>query len=125
MCKYSFYKEKEGNKSQLYCKLNDSTCVYSKFCNKQNKYIHREGADDCYMALEENKKQIPNGSHYVRFIRKGYAYVEIDNKVVKIKDTLGNINNYVYIAVQNGQYIISLSPIDDKPKRQYNRKKKD
>jgi hypothetical protein len=27
--------------------------------------------------------------------------------------------------VQNGQYIISLSPIDDKPKRQYNRKKKD
>ena len=76
-------------------------------------------------SLEENKKQIPNGSHYVRFVRKGYAYVEIDNKVVKIKDTLGNINNYVYIAVQNGQYIISLSPIDDKPKRQYNRKKKD
>lgn len=124
MCKYSFYEERES-KPQLYCKINNKVCVYSKFCDKQNRYIHREGADDCYMALEEEKKKIPSGSYYVRFIRKGYAYVEIDNKVVKIKDTLGNIDNYVYVSEKNGQYVISLSPIEDKPKKQYNRKKKD
>lgn len=129
MCPYAFYDERES-KPRLYCKLKDDKgiCLFSKFCYKQNKYIHREGVDNCFMALEEKNKKIPNGSYYVRFVRKGYAYVEIDDKVVKIKDTIGNINNYVYVAMIDGQYQISLTPIssekqEEKPKkRQYKRK---
>ena len=103
-----------------------SFSYFSKFCNKQNKYIHREGADNCYMALEEQKNIIPNGSYYVRFVRKGFAYIEIGDKVIKVQDTIGNITNYVYLKEINGQYQISLTPFTetDKPKRQYNRKKK-
>lgn len=133
MCPYAYYDERES-KPRLYCKLKkDSICLFSKFCYKQNKYIHREGVENCYMALEEKKKKIPNGSYYVRFVRKGYAYVEIGDRVVKIKDSIGNIDNYVYAVMVNGEYQISLSPIaisddnttEDKPKkRQYNRKKK-
>lgn len=134
MCEYAYYNKNK----QLYCKLNDKMCLFSKYCMKQNKYIHREGADNCYMALEESKRKIPNDACYVRFVRKGFVYVEIGDKVIKIKDTLGNIENYVYISLdKNGEYKISLSPIEKEvetqsqtqqeekqKKRQYNRKKK-
>lgn len=134
MCVYAYY-----DKNQLYCNINKKICLFSKYCIKQNKYIHREGADSCYMALEENKRNIPNDACYVRFVRKGFAYVEVGDKVIKVKDTLGNIENYVYLSLdKNGDYKISFSPIEEelakeiqfqeqeeKPKkRQYNRKKK-
>lgn len=132
MCEYAFYNEKE-KKSQIYCKINGKICLFSKFCIKQNKYIHREGVENCYMALEEKKNNIPNGAYRVRFVHKGFAYVEItENYVVKIKDTLGNIDNYVYLKNTEQGYILSLSPFIDeekkeeteqKPKRN-NRKKK-
>lgn len=122
MCMYSFYNERE-NSSRLYCKLTNDICMYSKFCTKQNKYIHREGEEKCFMALEANKKQIPNGAYYVRFVRKGYVYIEIDDKVIKVKDTIGNIDNYVYLQDNNGEYKISLTPFECKLKRQYKKKK--
>ena len=79
MCEYAYYNKNK----QLYCKLNDKMCLFSKYCMKQNKYIHREGADNCYMALEESKRKIPNDACYVRFVRKGFVYVEIGDKVIK------------------------------------------
>jgi hypothetical protein len=76
------------------------------------------------MALEETRKTIPNGAYYVRFVRKGFAYVEINDKVVKIKDDIG-IDNYVYLRLnENGEYETSLQPFTTEKKRQYNRKKK-
>ena len=58
MCEYSFYEER-NNKPQIYCKLNNKICLFSKFCVNQNKYIHREGFENCHMKNSfENKKEI-------------------------------------------------------------------
>lgn len=124
MCEYSYYED--GEKPRLYCKLNKKACIFSKYCIKQKKYIHKEGVDNCYMAINEKRKIIPNGAYYVRFVRKGYVYVEIDDKVIKIKDTIGNITNYVYLQQnEQGEYTISLTPFELTPiKKKYNRKKK-
>ena len=122
LCKYAFY-GKEESRPQIYCKLNNRSCLFSKFCVNQGKYIHKEGVESCYMILEENKKDIPSGSYYVRFIKNGFAYVELTrDKVIKIKDTIGEITNYVYLQQQNGEYIISLTPFEEKKKT--TRKKK-
>ena len=61
---------------------------------------------------ENDKKSIPNGAYYVRFVKKGYAYVELGDTVVKVKcDDLDNIINYIYIQQNNdGTYIGSLTP---------------
>ena len=123
LCKYAFYGE-EKSRPQIYCKLNNKHCLFSKFCVNQGKYIHKEGVESCYMITEENKKQIPEGAYYVRFVKKGFAYVELTrDKVVKVKDTIGEITNYVYLTMQNGEYIISLKPFEEK-KTKTNRKKK-
>lgn len=126
MCKYAFYEEGKSQ-PQIYCKLNNQICLFSKFCVNQNRYIHREGVKTCFMALFEEKKQIPSGSYYVRFIKKGFLYVELDsNRVVKIQDTLGNVTDYVYLKENNGKYEISLTPFTDTIpiKKTTNRKKK-
>lgn len=126
MCKYAFYEEGKSQ-PQIYCKLNNQICLFSKFCVNQNRYIHREGVETCFMALFETKKQIPSGSYYVRFIKKGFLYVELDsNRVVKIQDTLGNVTDYVYLKENNGKYEISLTPFTDTIpiKKTTNRKKK-
>ena len=109
MCKYSYYDESNSRKP-MYCNLNNKPCIYSQYCVKVGRYIDKEGMENCFMALQEMKKNIPNGANFVRFIDKGYLYVEIDDKVVKIKDTLGNVTNYVYIKHVNNEYQISLTP---------------
>lgn len=124
MCKYSFYEEGKSQ-PQIYCKLNNQICLFSKFCVNQNKFVHREGAENCYMkTLFESKEQIPNGAYYVRFVKKGFAYVELTNdKIVKIKDTIGNISNYVYVKQENGEYQISLTPFETTTKKTTRKKK--
>jgi hypothetical protein len=123
MCEYAFY-GKEESRPQIYCKLNNQVCLFSKFCVNEGRYIHKEGAENCYMIEREKKKKIPNGSYYVRFILKGYAYVELSSdKVIKVKDTLGNIENYVYLKFDNGEYIPSLTPFTEE-KLKTSRKKK-
>lgn len=130
MCQYAFYEE-NSKTPRLYCKLTDKICLYSKFCDKRNKYIHREGAETCYMAMQQSKETTPSGAYHVRFVLKGYAYVELnDNRVIKVKDTIGNIKNFVYLREINGEYEMSLTPFEEvieekkEKKRQYNRKKK-
>ena len=123
-CKYAFYEEGK-DKPQIYCKLNNQICLFSKFCVNQNKYIFRDGVENCYMANFESKKQVPSGASYVRFVKNGFLYVELTrDKVVKIKDTIGNVENYVYVRDNNGEYEISLQPFDTQTKKTTNRKKK-
>jgi hypothetical protein len=81
---------------------------------KVGRYIDKEGMENCFMALEELKKNIPNDANFVRFVDEGYIYVEVDDRVVKIKDTLGNVTNYVYLKKINGDYQISLTPFVEK-----------
>jgi hypothetical protein len=61
---------------------------------------------------EEQKKKIPPDSHYVRFIKNGYLYVETDgDNVIKIENTLGDkVTNYVYLKKTDKGYNISLKP---------------
>ena len=94
----NFYDEREKVKPKLYCRLNKRVCLYSKFCIKANKHIPNDGMENCFMALQEEKKKIPNGAYYVRCIRKGYLYVELDNNhVIKVKNTLDKETDYVYL----------------------------
>ena len=123
MCKYSYYDESNSRKP-MYCSLNNKLCIYSQYCVKVGRYIDKEGMENCFMALQESKKNIPNGANFVRFIDKGYLYVEIDDKVVKIKDTLGNVTNYVYIKYVNNEYQISLTPFKIQQNKKTTRVKK-
>ena len=111
-CQYGFYKKTETNRPKLYCKITNDLCVYSKLCLKVNKYIYNDKSEECMIRKENDKKSIPNGAYYVRFIKNGYAYVELGDTVVKVKcDDLDNIINYIYIQQNNdGTYVGSLTP---------------
>ena len=39
MCPYAFYKDNETYYPYLYCKLDGKRCLYSKRCQKEEKYI--------------------------------------------------------------------------------------
>lgn len=111
MCEFAYYDNKETFRPKLYCELQKGKpCIYSRFCVRTNKFVPNDKMETCFMAIEKKKKDIPNESYYVRFVRKGYLYVEIDDKVVKVKDTIGNVNNYVYLRVKDGGYEASLTP---------------
>ncbi len=111
-CQYGFYKKTETNRPKLYCKITNDLCVYSKLCLKVNKYIYNDKSEECMIKKENNKKSIPNGAYYVRFVKNGYAYAELGDTVVKVKcDDLDGIINYIYIQQNNdGTYIGSLTP---------------
>lgn len=111
-CQYGFYKKTETNRPKLYCKITNDLCVYSKLCLKVNKYIYNDKSEECMIKKENDRKSIPNGAYYVRFVKNGYAYVELGDTVVKVKcDDNDNIINYIYIQQNNdGTYIGSLTP---------------
>ena len=111
-CQYGFYKKTETNRPKLYCKITNDLCVYSKLCLKVNKYIYNDKSEECMIKKENDRKSIPNGAYYVRFVKNGYAYVELGDTVVKVKcDDIDNIINYIYIQQNNdGTYIGSLTP---------------
>lgn len=130
MCDYAYYDDKETFRPKLYCKLQKGKqCLYSQYCIKVNKFIPSSGMENCFMIIEENKKNIPSGSYYVRFTRKGYIYVEIGDTVKKIKDTIGTVDNYIFLRQVGDEYEISLEPFNDvksqnqSAKRTYRKKK--
>ena len=109
MCDYAYYDSKETFRQKIYCKHNGKICLYSKYCVKVGKFIPNDGMENCFMALEENKK-VPNGARRVRFIKKGFLYIEMDNGVIKVKSDTINEADYVYVRKTNGEYEISLTP---------------
>lgn len=125
-CQYGFYKKNETNKPKLYCKITNNLCIYSKLCLKPNinKYIFNDKVDDCMIKKENEKHTIPNGAYFVRFVKNGYVYVEIDNKVSKIKCDDNNITNYVYIKINSdGTYKASTTPFVAEQKTVQKRKR--
>lgn len=116
-CIYGYYKEEETYYPRLYCKLNGRQCIYSKKCLKQERFIPLDNQGECYLFNMEKKKNIPDGSRFVRFEHKGYLFVEInDSHTIKIKNTLGQqVENYVYIRQKGTDYEISLSPFPVEP----------
>lgn len=123
MCKYVYYEETNSRKP-MYCTLNNKICIYSQYCTKVGRFIPKDDMENCFMAIEESKKNIPSGARYVRIIDKGFLYIELDDRVIKVKDTLGNVTNYVYIRQYNGDYEISLHPFDDVEEKKETPKKR-
>ena len=87
-------------------------CMYSRFCVNANKYLPKDKEmESCVLIMDNKRDKIPHGSCYIRFIRRGYLYVEIDNKVVKIPNTLKREDiDYVYVRKLNDKYEVSLTP---------------
>ena len=113
MCKYSYIDE-TNSRQPIYCKLNRRPCIFSKYCDKVNKFVEKDGMENCFMALAEFKKNVPNGAHYVRFSKRGFLFVELnDDKVIMVRDTIGIETNYVYLREVNGEYQASLNPFEE------------
>ena len=111
MCEYAYYDDKETFRQKLYCRLQKGKpCIYTRFCVRTNRFVPSNNMESCFMVLDKKKRDIPVGSNYVRFTRKGYLYVEVDGKVIKVKDTIGNVGNYVFIRVTDRGYEASLNP---------------
>ena len=109
MCKDAYYDSNEKIRQKIYCRQTGKTCLYSKYCVKVGKFIPSDGMENCFMALKEIKK-VPNGANRVRFVKRGYLYVEIGDKVVKIKnDKIGEVD-FVYVRQKDGVYEASLNP---------------
>ena len=110
MCKYSYY-DNTNSRQPILCKITSKPCIYSRYCTKVGKYVEKEGMESCFMAIEEEKKNIPEGAYRVALVHHGFLYVELeDNQLTRIKDTIGQPTNYVYVKKVNGDYQVSLAP---------------
>lgn len=124
-CSYGFYNPNEHNRPKLYCKITNEMCIYSKLCTKPNidKYIFNDKVDECMIKKEEERKTIPNGAYFVRFIKKGYAYVEVDNRVIKVRYG-GDDTNYLFIkSNSDGTCEGSVSPFVETTEKRKRKKK--
>lgn len=129
-CSYAYYNDESKPQAKIYCKITNTMCMYSRFCVNANKYLPKDKEmESCVLIMENKREKIPSGSCYIRFIRKGFLYVEIDNKVVKIPNTLKREDiDYVYVRKVNDKYEVSLIPftyeiqstetkVEEKPKK--------
>lgn len=111
-CSYAYYNDENKPQARIYCKITNTMCMYSRFCVNANKYLPKDKEmESCVLIMENKRDKIPHGSCYIRFIRKGFLYIEIDNNVVKIPNTLKREDiDYVYVRKVNDKYEVSLQP---------------
>lgn len=128
MCEYNYYKDGENYYPRLYCNIDDIYCIYSYRCAKHEKFLPMNNQEECYKYNMAKRENIPSGSKYIEFERRGFLYVEIDNNhVAKIPNTLGEFDqNYLYIKDGIDGYEISLVPFIEKktttPRKKTNEK---
>lgn len=135
MCKYAYYNPEEKYYPYLYCKIDNKRCIYSKKCQKLEKFIPLENEmwRECPKYIMEKIKNIPKNSNLVQAYRpnkngKLYLYVVIDeNEVQKILTDFTEINqDYVYLKKVNKEYKASLTPFTNqsvKNKKEINKEK--
>ena len=89
-------------------------CLFSKRCEKEGKHILIDGASNCHVMNEARRRNIPEGSYFVKTYKKRangtYSlYVEIDFKVHKFNTTFREFNqDYIYLNKDKTQ--CSLTP---------------
>lgn len=116
-CPFQYYEDESSYYPMLYCKVSTKPCLYRKRCDLQQKYIPIDGDDKCYILMEKTKREIPNGSYYVKatqVLPNGLyrLYVEIGSNVVEIKTNFKEFNqDYIYL---DKDYKPSLTPIVEK-----------
>ncbi len=124
MCPYAFYRDNETYYPYLYCKLDGKRCLYSKRCQKEEKYIPLDNQGECYKMIENTKHNIPTNSFYVQNSRPSpngtWLYVEFEGNVVKVEIKIKDYNkNYVYLKKKSdGSGVIA----SDEPFRRYGKK---
>lgn len=138
-CPYQYYKNPNEYYARLYCRTeNDKICIYSKRCQIQEKYIPIDELDfswkECYLFVEQQKKDIPTQSYYVQTYRIGkngkvILYVLVGESIKKIQTNYTEFNqNFIYLKEGAQGYEVSLIPFKTKekelPKRSYNKKTK-
>lgn len=115
-CPYQFYEDENSYYPMLYCKLTTRPCLYRKRCDLEQKYVRIDGDDDCYILMEQTKRDIPNGSYFVKatqVLPNGYyrLYVEVGNGVIEYPTKFKEFNqNYIYLKDNQ----VSLTPIKEK-----------
>jgi len=115
-CSYAYYDDETKPQARIYCKITNTMCMYSRFCVNANKYLPKDKEmESCVLIMENKRDKIPSGSHYVRFIRKGYLYIETENGVIKVKNELGREDiEYVYLRKIGDKYEVSTLPFEYK-----------
>lgn len=100
MCPYGYYEESETFYPHVYCKIDGKTCIYTKRCQQEQRYIPLN-QEECAKAMTEEQKAIPTGSYYVITSRPSpngtWVYIKINGNVqmfnLPIKDYK---ESYVY-----------------------------
>lgn len=127
-CEYAIYDNTATIKPKILCtaKCGLGACIHQKLCLKVERFIPTENMGDCLIMQEENKKNIPVGSNFVRAVRKGKLYVEDGNRVLCLDDTIGSVTNYVYLKKNaDNSYEVSLFPfVEEKTSPKKKQKKK-
>ena len=124
MCEYQYYNENEDYYPRLYCKIKSGLCMYSKRCDKEQKYVALENQKECYIYNMEKLKEIPQDSNYIRFEKRGFLYVEYGEDVIKIPNTFGELNqDYLYLRKTDKGFEASLTPFPKKRGRKKNEEK--
>ena len=115
------YKDNEKYYPRLYCGVDNVSCIYTKRCQKVEKYIPLENDawKECYKYNMQIEKDIPNGSYFIKVQRpskngKIIIYVVINDNVEKITTNFTEINqNYVYVKESIDGYEVSLTPFNN------------
>ena len=125
-CPYQFYEDENSYYPMLYCKLTTRPCLYRKRCDLEQKYVRIDGDDDCYILMEEIKRDIPNGSYFVKatqVLPNGYyrLYVEVGDNVIEYPTRFKEFNqNYVYLKDNQ----VSLTPVKERAVETFKEKPK-
>ena len=115
MCPYAEYKTIDGyNREMIVCmKDKGKICAFTRFCNQRNKMIPNDRENytmkDCKLRYEV---EIPKGASKVRktVSDNKFLYVDIEESngvfTYKIKNTIGEIPDYVFVRKYSGGYKI-------------------
>ena len=127
-CLYQYYEDESAYYPMLYCSVLSKPCLYRKKCEKEHKFIPTNGDDKCHIKMEELKKDIPNGSYYVRATKvvpngKYVLYIEIDKDTIVEKYTEYTEFNQNYIYLNEDKSKVSLQPFIKKETKKTSKKK--
>lgn len=117
MCEFSYYTPIDG-REYLFCEKIEEACPYQKYCSTLNKIILNRNWGECKLLIE---KIIPKDSFGVLFEKKGFLYVKLKDKTIKVKNTFKEIPEYVYLKEGIEGYECSLVPFEEK--KAYSKKK--
>lgn len=85
------------------CKINETICPFVYFCNKKQKWIELSSMPANCKVKE--KVSVPEGYYKVRMERKGYLYIDIEDKTYKILNPFQEVPLYVKaIKLKNGKW---------------------